>query len=162
MRPRPLNAYLQILLSLIVLPLLIATAMAEAPLPVITDAEADLASGRLVINGTAFGSIPPVVSLAGNQLAVSNFTDKQVVALLPSGLNGSYLLAVTNSTSHQSGGFVITIGTTGPVGPQGPAGPKGDTGATGQQGLQGPAGPPGPQGLKGVPVLKVRREIPGP
>jgi len=147
---------------MIVLPLLFSPASAQALLPVITAAQADVTTRRLVINGSAFGSIQPAVSLAGNQLGVSSFTDKQIVAVLPDGLNGDYLLTVTNSSSHLFGVFVITIGATGPAGPQGLTGPKGDTGATGQQGLQGPAGPPGPQGLKGVPVLKVRREIPGP
>ena len=156
MRPRPLNAYLQFLLSMIVLPLLISPATAQGLLPVITAAKADVAGKQVVISGSAFGSTQPAVSLAGTQLTVSTFTEKQIVAVLPDGLNGDYLLTVTNSSTHLYGVFVVTVGATGPVGPRGPPGPKGDTGATGRQGLQGPAGPAGPQGLNVPPACTPR------
>ena len=152
MKPRPLNVYLPILLSIIALPLLSSPATAQLPLPIITSAQADVVGARLVINGSAFGTRRPVVSLAGNQLSVVSFTDKQIVAVLPDGLNGNYLLTVTNSSSQFFGIFVVTIGATGSAGPQGPPGPKGDTGAmglVGPQGPQGPAGAQGPQGPKG-------------
>jgi hypothetical protein len=65
-----------------------------------------------------------------------------VVVTSPATLNpGSYALAVTNTTTNQTGTFVITlgaIGLTGPAGPEGPTGP------------QGPAGPLGPGGVNGV------------
>jgi hypothetical protein len=120
---------------MIVLPLFISPALAQVQLPVITNAQADVPNRHLLINGSAFGSLRPVVNLAGTQLTVSSFTDRQIVAVLPDGLNGDYLLTVTNSSSHLFGIFVVTIGATGPAGPQGP---KGDTGATGATGPQGP------------------------
>src|SRR5262249_16928014 len=99
MRPRPLNAYSHVLLSMIALPFLPSPAMSQASLPIITAAQAGAGTNHLVINGSAFGSIQPGVSLAGNQLTVSSFTDKQIVAVLPDGLNGDYLLTVTNNSS---------------------------------------------------------------
>src|SRR5262245_25832364 len=159
MSPRNLKVYLPFLLSVIVVPLLISRAMADPSPLVITNAQADVAGTRLVIAGSAFGSQRPVVSLGGNPLTVLSFTDKQIVAGLPDGLNGSFLLTVTNSSTRQIGVFVVAIGATGPAGPPGPPGPKGDTGAT------GPAGPQGPQGLKGdfgAPGPKGDTEATGP
>src|SRR5690242_11179545 len=106
MRPRLMNLYLPLFFSMIVLPLLISLATAQVPLPVITNAQVDVPNRHLTINGTAFGTRRPVVNLAGTQLAVSTFTDSQIVAVLPDGLNGDYLLTVTNSSSHLFGIFV--------------------------------------------------------
>ena len=60
--------------------------------------QADVSGAQLVINGSGFGSQRPAVSLANTQLTVSSFTDKQIIAALPDGLN--YLLTVTNSSSY--------------------------------------------------------------
>src|SRR6185503_3504050 len=109
MRHRHLIVNLTFLLSLIVLPLLSSSATAQVPLPIITNALADVAGARLVINGSAFGSRRPTVILAGTQLNVLSFTDRQIVAALPDGLNGNYLIAVTNTSSHLFDIFVVSI-----------------------------------------------------
>jgi len=107
------------------------------PLPVITAAQASVADSQLVITGTGFGNSRPTVTIPNSQLTVTTFSDKQIVAVLPAGLNGSYLITVTNNSSHLLGLFVVTVGTTGQAGQPGPSGPKGDKGDKGDAGAPG-------------------------
>src|SRR5262245_11514382 len=103
MKSKSRNFCLTFLASVVVLPLLTSHDMAQAGLPGIRAAQADAANARMVSNGSGFGTTRPTVSLASNQLNVSTFTDKQIVAGLPDGLNGNYLMTVTNSSSHLFG-----------------------------------------------------------
>ncbi|MBV9958963.1 MAG: hypothetical protein JO360_11110 [Acidobacteria bacterium] len=89
------------------------------------------------------------MTLAGTQLTVTSFNDRQVIVALPAGLKGNYLLTLTNADSHLFGLFVVSLGFSGQQGPQGPPGPQGPQGAQGQQGPQGPQGPAGAQGPAG-------------
>jgi hypothetical protein len=86
---------------------------------------------------------PPLVSLVGQKLTVTNFSSTQIIAGLPSGLApGNYALLVTGKSEAN---FDLTIGAAGSPGPAGPAGPVGPA---------GPAGPVGPQGAPG-PALSL-------
>ena len=84
MRPGTLNQGLPVLLSMIVLTFLISTAMAQVYLPVITNTQIDLMSKRLVINGSAFGSLyrrTPTDAIAGHSLLLgraASLTDRRL------------------------------------------------------------------------------------
>ncbi len=121
----------------------------------ITMARADLGNGRLSIQGRHFG-IRPQVFIADRELHVVNAEDKEVVALLPAGVqHGTYLLVVSRDRGDgrrptlgallRDRGeavdfFHLTIG----VGLPGPPGPKGD---------RGEPGPPGPPGVVDQAVI---------
>jgi hypothetical protein len=135
-----------------------STVQAQSAAPVITSAQVNTATNQLTITGTGFGAAP-TVQLGSQFPAVASSTNTSVIVTLPANLNpGSYGLAVTNTTTSQTGSFVVTIGAVGPTGPAGQQGLIGLTGATGATGLQGPigvtgaagpAGPVGPQGPSG-------------
>jgi collagen triple helix repeat protein len=128
------------------------------PPPIITRVAADDALRSLHISGTNFGDTTPTVKLSDIALVVAQFSDTDIVAMLPSGIaRGSYGLLVIRSgpVSVHSVPFQVTLGSvgpgapSGPPGPPGPPGPHGAQGPQGAQGLQGPAGRPGPVGPQG-------------
>src|SRR5580704_5143384 len=90
---------------------------------------------------------PPKVLFDGDTLAVTNFSNTQIIATLPANLGPrAYDLQVTaKSTAVLS----VTIGDVGPAGPSGPAGLKGPEGPAGLKGAEGPAGPKGSTGTAG-------------
>ena len=95
--------------------------------------------------------LAPTVAFAHTGLSLLSFTNRSIVAKLPSGLApGSYSLTVTNSSS-ETATFSVTIGAVGPTGPQGPPGPQGLQGSSGATGSNGSQGPPGAQGQTGPP-----------
>jgi len=110
------------------------------------------AGSRITITGQDFSpaGVAPTVALAHTSLSLVSFTNSTIVASLPAGFKGSYLVSVTNSVP-QSGTFSVTIGAVGPTGPTGPTGPAGPQGPAGPTGAQGPAGPQGQQGPPGTP-----------
>jgi hypothetical protein len=142
-------------------------ARAQVSIPFILRADADLANLHLTIWGVNFGTVTPVVKLAGTPLTVLTYSTTGIVAALPFGIEpASYQLLVFRGGSLPvpSLPFEVAIGAVGPPGPQGPNGPtgprgfegpagaKGDTGAAGlqgPQGLQGPKGAAGPTGATG-------------
>jgi hypothetical protein len=67
------------------------------PVPMILSAEVDAVPYRLIISGTNFGSIPPLVKLGGQALAVSGSSPNRVVVDLPADLRpASSLLTISN------------------------------------------------------------------
>lgn len=120
----------------------------------ITRTEADFTTNTLLIFGENFawaGDLDPQVTLAGDPLVVTGFTDSQITAELPAGLiPGSYLLTVSRGPGPlRNDDFEVTLGAVGPqgaTGPPGAQGPQGPAGPAGPQGPQGPPGPPGPPG----------------
>ncbi len=144
----------------------VAIGAVTVPLPSIDIVDVDLATNSMIIYGKGFIVTPPStgpgvgvtspvpqLTLGGTALVVTAYTNDQITALLPAGIeDGGYLLVVMAANSRTSyGTFDVTIGATGLTGPQGP---KGDTGATGAIGPQGPIGPAGPTGAPSF--------IPGP
>lgn len=137
----------------------------------ITRAAVDTETNRITLTGENFFSRlrhRPAVYLGYTQLPVLSSSDSQVIAQLPEGLTGTYLVSVTNGVDYDS--IDVTLGAVGPAGPQGltgatgatgPQGPAGangtngadgatgETGPQGPQGAEGPAGPAGPQGPSG-------------
>ncbi|MBI5631871.1 MAG: hypothetical protein HZA15_00085 [Nitrospirae bacterium] len=115
----------------------------------------------------------PQVTLGGDPLAVTAYTNNQIDALLPDGIaDGGYLLVVLAANTRSGyATFNVTIGATGatgpegpqgkegPMGPQGPAGPIGPVGPQGPEGIQGPAGPTGPQGPSGVSGYELVKQL---
>jgi hypothetical protein len=127
--------------------------------PVILGATINYTTNQITATGLNFSPdnlSTPTVVLAGTKLAVISFTDKTVIAELPSAIStGSYQLSITNN-QKLSGNFSITVGAAGPPGSPGPIGP---------QGAQGPPGPQVPkvwQALpecQGPPVRLVRKVL---
>lgn len=111
---------------------------------------------QIVISGSAFGTVPPTVTLDSVPLSIATYTDTRVVALIPATVAaGTYRLSLTNNslyglTNVRTGTIDVTLGAEGPAGPQGPVGPQGPAGPAGPAGSQGPAGPAGPAGPQGV------------
>jgi hypothetical protein len=112
----------------------------------------------IIINGTYFGAAKPTVILGDLPLAVTLWTNTQIVALVPASTPlHSYLLTVIRTSNPQHGGFLtVSMGISGAQGPAGSQGPTGATGAVGPSGSQGPVGSTGatgatgPQGLIGL------------
>ena len=129
-----------------------SSVQAQSGAPVITSAQVNSGTGQLTITGTGFGAAP-TLQLGSLFPTIISSTNTSVIVESPASLNpGSYGLTVTNTTTSQTGSFVVTLGAAGPTGPQGLAGPQGPTGSqgpTGPTGQQGPAGPSGPQGPAG-------------
>jgi hypothetical protein len=117
----------------------------------------DAASGHLVISGNGFRYGTTLV-LNGKLLKVVSVQSREVRALLPNLLPGTYRLVVDNRWSNAREFYVAIGGGSGeggqgPAGPQGPMGPQGAVGATGPAGpagATGATGPQGPQGIQGV------------
>lgn len=125
-------------------------ASAASSAPVVQSATINYITNQVTLNGSGFLPIkspPPTVLFGGNALALSSFSDTQIIATLPAGLApGSFNLTVTSS----AGSFVFALAY-GAIGPQGPAGPAGPVGAKGPAGPMGLTGPQGPQGITGAP-----------
>ena len=140
--------------------LIFAPLGALAATPVVNNGTINYQTNQITLTGTGFepAKAKPVVQFNGVALAVTAFSNTQVVATLPAGLAaGTFDLTVTNSQGN-SVDFNMTYGATGPQGPagvagptgvQGPAGPMGTTGATGATGLRGLTGAPGAPGAPG-------------
>jgi hypothetical protein len=117
--------------------------------PVITSAQVNTGTGQLTVIGTGFGAAP-TVQLGSLFPSVVSGTNTSVVVTSPANLNpGSYGLIVTNTSTSQTGSFVVAIGAVGPTGSAGPQGPQGIQGQVGSTGSVGPTGPQGPAGLQG-------------
>jgi hypothetical protein len=123
----------------------------------------DAASGQLVVAGNGFRYGVTVV-LNGKLLKVVSVQSREVRALLPTLLPGTYRLVLDDRWSSPRE-FYVAIGggsgdgqqgppgpqgATGPMGPMGPQGPIGATGPAGPAGATGATGAPGPQGDQGV------------
>jgi len=123
---------------------------AGPPQLVVLRADADLTSGKILIQGSNLVSddAPGVaVTLGGYALPIEGTpTASEILVGLPAGYPaGTYLLTVSRgSGSVKNATFDLTIGAVGPEGPRGPAGDAGPQGLPGPTGPQGPAGPPGP------------------
>jgi hypothetical protein len=101
------------------------------PTPHINSAQAGVpAAGQVTISGSNFGTAG-VVKLAGTVLTQASYMSTQIVANLPGGLAGSYLLTVTPTGGNQTAQFTLAVGVAGPQGPAGPAGPEGPQGPAG-------------------------------
>jgi hypothetical protein len=168
-----------LLLTVLLPALLPALALANTAAPVITNAEADTAAGKLFLRGTDFtlstNTNKPTVRMEGTALVVEYWTAKDVVARLPVGVRpGSYRLVLVRAAGTASPAFEVAVGAVGPqgpkgdagatgaVGPTGPQGPAGPTGATGPQGPKGATGATGPQGAVGPPGAQGPAGAPGP
>lgn len=125
-------------------------ALAASSVPVVQSAFINYLTNQVTLTGSNFepSKTGPTVLFDGTALAVTSFSNSQVVATLPSGVSpGTFNLTVTNS----SGNNVVFDLTYGAIGPQGPAGPAGPTGVQGPAGPIGATGPQGPRGLTGAP-----------
>lgn len=116
-----------------------AFAFRQGP-PSIKIVDVDLVSKSITIYGNDFIQSSnkkiislPEVSLAGDPLEVTSYTNDQINALLPADItDGSYLLEVLAANSKSKyATFDLTIGATGLTGPQGPQGIQGPPGASG-------------------------------
>jgi hypothetical protein len=128
-----------------------AAASAAASLSIYSAVE-NSAGSRITITGQNFSlaAVAPMVTLAHTSLSLVSFTNSTIVASLPAGFKGSYLVSVTNSVP-QTATFSVAIGAVGPTGPQGPTGPAGPQGPAGPKGVRGPTGLQGQQGPPGTP-----------
>jgi hypothetical protein len=115
----------------------------------------DEGAHRITITGDNFRRPfrRPAVFLGGTLLQTVSASDTQIVAEIPTGLTGTYVLIVSNGPGADNYDSIdVTVGATGPAGPAGPmgfAGAPGPQGATGATGPQGPAGPAGAVGATG-------------
>jgi hypothetical protein len=112
---------------------------------------------QITLTGTGFGVSMPLVTMDEIPLLVLNFTDANVLALVPAGISnhpGTYNLTLTNTaTPSNAGAHQGSIDVT--VGAVGPPGLKGDTGARGEAGPPGPSGTNGTNGTPGVSGYEV-------
>ena len=131
-------------------------AIAAAATPVINSGTINYSTNAVTITGSGFepAKTAPTLKFNGNAIAVSSFSNTQIVAKLPAGIPaGTFNLSITTS-SGDCVQFDMTYGAVGPQGPVGPAGPVGAVGPRGLTGATGPKGPigeQGPQGLMGNP-----------
>ena len=125
-----------------------------ATAPKIFSTVVNYSNGQLHINGQNFSpsGLAPTVYFATTQLVLVSFSNKAIIATMPTGfVAGSYGLSRANSNG-QITTLDVTLGAVGPMGPQGlpgvqgPPGPRGAQGVQGLQGVQGPMGPPGAPG----------------
>jgi len=117
--------------------------------PVVNSGTINYQTNQVTLTGSSFkpAKTAPTVLFNGGLLALSSFSNTQIVAMLPAGLQpGTFNLTVSSSSGSTN--FDLTYGATGPQGPGGPAGP---TGPQGPVGPTGPAGSQGPRGLTGAP-----------
>jgi hypothetical protein len=146
------QAFVRVLATLLAALSLASDVLAGPRQLVVLRADADLSSGKILIQGENFLSGAQgvvAVALAGLPLAIEGPpTSSEIMAILPAGYPaGTYLLTVSRGHgAPKNDSFHLTIGA---VGPEGPEGPKGDTGP---QGLPGPVGPEGPAGPPGPDV----------
>jgi YVTN family beta-propeller protein len=101
---------------------------------------------ELAITGSDFSpnGEAPGVSLGHTGLVLPFYSNTQLLASIPTGLQECESLTVTN-TDNEAAKSGVCFGS---VGVQGPTGPQG---LTGPPGLQGPAGPQGQEGAQGTP-----------
>lgn len=134
---------------------------ALAATPVVNNGVINYSTNQLTLTGTGFqpAKAKPTVSFNGNALALSTYSNTQIVATLPAGLTpATFDVNVTNSQGN-SDDFNLTYGAVGlqgpagPAGPQGVAGPAGATGSQGARGLTGAPGAPGPAGANGTSFI---------
>jgi hypothetical protein len=148
MRSRNL-AFVRVVATLLTALSVASVVQAEPRQLIVLRADADLSSGKILIQGENFLSGAEgvaAVTLAGLPLAIEGpATPSEIIAILPAGYPaGTYLLTVSRGPGAvKNDSFHLTIGA---VGPEGPQGPKGDTGPQGLPGPAGPEGPPGPPG----------------
>jgi hypothetical protein len=117
--------------------------------PVVNNGSINYQTNQVTLSGSSFqpGKTAPTVLFNGSSLALSSFSDTQIIATLPAGLlPGTFNLTVNSSSGSTT--FDLTYGATGPQGSAGPAGP---TGSQGPIGPVGPAGSQGPRGITGAP-----------
>jgi hypothetical protein len=111
----------------------------------ITRARAELAFGRLFLEGKNFGSSPRVLlgAPAGalDELVVLSSSFERIEAELPAVEPGTYLVLVFRGLLVNS--IHVTVGAEGPPGPKGEPGAPGPSGMPGEKGDRGPAGPQG-------------------
>lgn len=159
--PRFLSAALparSILLSAVLLLASLPAIAAKSTTPMVNSGTISYSNNQVTLEGSGFApsTFTPALLFNGAAIAVSSFSDTQIVATLPAGIAaGTFNLTVTNS-SGISTVFDMTYGAIGPQGPAGPAGPvgvmgpQGPMGPAGPQGLQGPVGATGPAGANGI------------
>lgn len=159
--PRFLSAVLparSILLSAVLLLASLPAIAAKSTTPMVNSGTISYSNNQVTLEGSGFApsNFTPALFFNGAAIAVSSFSDTQIVATLPAGIAaGTFNLTVTNS-SGVSTVFDMTYGAIGPQGPAGPAGPvgvmgpQGPMGPAGPQGLQGPVGATGPAGANGI------------
>ena len=86
--------------------------------PTITSVTVDYNNSRITVAGSNFSPTggAPTISLSGSSLSLVSFSNIQIVANIPSGLQaGTYSLVVANSVApSQTTTFPITIGAVGP------------------------------------------------
>ncbi len=109
--------------------------------PVISSVVVDSNAGTIQVSGQRLVRVvshretAPEVKLGTTALTLESYTESQLTAALPSGIEpGGYYLIV--STGDGTAGWNLTIGAVGPQGSAGPQGPQGPNGTTGPQGPQ--------------------------
>jgi hypothetical protein len=125
-------------------------AFSASAVPAVQSGIINYVTNQVTLTGSNFepGKDKPTVLFNGAALAVTSFSNTQIIAALPTGVTpGTFDLTVTNSSGN-SVAFDIAYGA---IGPQGPAGPVGPTGVQGPAGPTGPAGQTGPRGITGAP-----------
>jgi Collagen triple helix repeat (20 copies)/IPT/TIG domain len=125
-------------------------AFSASAVPAVQSGIINYVTNQVTLTGSNFepGKDKPTVLFNGAALAVTSFSNTQIIAALPTGVTpGTFDLTVTNS----SGNSVVFDIAYGAIGPQGPAGPVGPTGVQGPAGPTGPAGQTGPRGITGAP-----------
>ncbi|HLY41273.1 MAG TPA: IPT/TIG domain-containing protein [Terracidiphilus sp.] len=146
------------ILSVALLMMVPLLAQAASVAPVVNNGTINYSTRQLTLTGSGFqpAKAAPTLLFNGAALAVSSFSNTQIVATLPSSTApGTFSLTVTNSSGNSTV-FDMSYGATGPQGPAGPAGPTGPTGPAGANGPQGPRGltgapgAPGPAGANGI------------
>lgn len=103
-------------ISLLLLALIGALTVSATAVPVVYSAVVNTSNNQLAISGNNFSptGVGPRVTLAQTGLSLVSFTNRSIVAQLPTGLAaGSYSLIVTNN-AKQTGSFNVTIGAVGP------------------------------------------------
>jgi hypothetical protein len=128
----------------------------------ISQAIHDTLNDFLTIEGLNFGADEPVVTLAGQVLDVSSYSDTQLVVDVAGFSPGVRALVVAASSPSREARMDLTLGAVGPQGDQGIQGPQGDTGAQGPQGEQGIQGETGAQGLQGEQGIQGETGAQGP
>jgi hypothetical protein len=124
-------------------------ALGAASGPVVNNGTINYLTNQVTLTGSSFqpSKTAPTVLFNGSPLALSTFSNTQILATLPAGLTpGTFNLTVANSSGSTT--FDLTYGA---IGPQGSAGPAGPAGSQGPIGPVGPAGPQGPRGITGAP-----------